>query len=370
VADAYRAAFREDSSVASVRNRIEELIPEVSSSIGYRQNSFSDSDGFRRSLYSIQGSVPFRDGLRITPFYRYYDMAQFRRIGGGDCFADNPGGEARLGRLSEEICGSEGTAGGHSGGVRVTLAADPRFSFSGEVSQTRFSLDRNRLNAEVNLTLVPAGDSALTFAYVRRDAVFDVNTIGSLFGGVLGETFYAAYRQPIAEKWNFSVLGGATRYDNGTLGLSPKTLQRRASARVIYRVTPSANAGYFMRYSSFTKPSPLFFSPSMYAVAGAAYDWNKRISDRFRFLGEAELGFGRLKRFDTSGLTVTEFAIYAGIEWRIRPDLNLRLGYRLSRGVSSAFGSPVYRTGMFDFGMDNYLAVPLRGGDPSAIDVR
>lgn len=368
VADAYRTAFRADPGLREARNRVNELIPEVSPSIGYRQQNFGDSDGFRRNGYSFEGSIPFRGGLRLTPFYLYNDFSQFKRVGGGDC--NGSGGDSRASQLSDQICAGDGVARAHSGGVRISLVPDRRFSFTGEASQARFDLGRNRLNAKADFSFHPTADSAVTVGYIRREAVYDVNTIASLYGGVLGETFFAAYRQPISNRWNLSLLGGLTRYDSGTADYSTPTNQRRGSASLTYRVTPSTTAGYFMRVSSFTQSTPLFFSPSLYAVAGATYDWNKRLSESFSLLGNAELGFGRMKRFETAGLNVTEFALYMGLAWRIRPDLNLQLGYRLSRGVSSAFGSPTYRTGGLDFGMANYFARPLQSADPGRIDVR
>lgn len=369
VTDAYRSALTADRSLRVAEKRIVELIPEVSPSVGYRQRNFSDSDGFRRGGYTAEGSVPLRGGLRLTPFYRYNEMSQFRQVGGAQCTSGSAL-DSRLALLSEEICASEGGVRGHTAGMRVSVSPAGNVSFTAEASQNHFDFGRSRFNAQADLTIRPAADSAITLSYMRRDAVYDVNTIASLFGGVMGEGFYIAYRQPLSAKWHLSMQGGLTRYDQGTGGYSVATQQRRASATAVYRVSPSANAGYFMRWSSFNRATPLFFSPSLYAVAGATYDWNKRLSEQFSLLGEAQLGFGRMKRFEAAGLNVTEMSVYLGLAWRVRPDLALQLGYRLSRGVSSAFGSPVYSTGGLDFGMTNYFASPVGSVDPARIDVR
>ena len=368
VADAYRSAFQADPKLRDARSRYNELIPEMSPSIGYRQKNFGDSDGFRRGAYSVEGSIPMRGGVRITPYYLYNDFSQFRRVGGGDC--GGSGGDPRASRLSDEICSGQGVAHGHTGGFRFSVSPDSRVSFTADASQSRFDLGRNRLNAQADLNWHPTNDSTVTFGYARREAVYDVNTVGALYAGVLGESFFAAYRQPVSAKWEFSAIAGYTRYDEGTSGLSTATQQRRGSASVTYRVTPSTRAGYFMRLSSYTNPTPVFFSPSLYAVAGATYDWNKRLSESLSLIGASELGFGRMKRFETAGLNVTEFSLYLGLGWRIRPDLSLQLGYRLSRGVSSAFGSPTYRTNGVDFGLNNYFARPLESADPGRIEVR
>lgn len=366
VVEAYRMALRADKNLKPARDRIEELIPDTTPSAGFQMKHFGDSDGFRRDTYSLEGSMPLRGGLRLTPFYRYTDIQQLRQVGGAACGSDFASGNGA--GLSDEICATNGSVHGHAGGLRLGLSPQRWLTVFGEVSQTRFNLNRSRFNAQFDVTVKPGKDSALTLGYTRRDAVYDVNTSASLFGGVMGDSYYAAYAQPLSNKWRLSLGGGLTSYDEGT-GFSTATNQRRGSARILYRIGSSANAGYYMRVSSFTRPSPLFFSPRIYGVGGATYDWNKRMTEHVSLLGEAELGFGRLRRFDQAGVNVTEFALYMGVGWRIRPDLNLRLGYRLSRGVSSSFGSPVYRTGGFDFGMTDYFAPSMQTTNPSRIDI-
>jgi hypothetical protein len=130
------------------------------------------------------------------------------------------------------------------------------------------------------------------------------------------------------------------------------------------------SAGYYVRVTGFSQFSPLYFSPEFYGTTGFRYFWEKPLANGLRTIGEMELGYGRINRYDMAGVNTAEFSLHAGIAWDIRPDLTLRLGYRFGRGRSSTFGSPVYSTGLADFGMSNYWTPAMPAVNPNRIEIR
>lgn len=368
--NAYKMVLEGDANNAVARERLERLSPEVSPSLAVRQRSFSDSDNFGRSQTSLEASFPMRDGLRVSPYINYDYFSQQRQIGGTACGSTSGLVDTRLIALSNRICSAQGTSRGAGAGVRIDLAPVQQFSFSAQAGQTKFDNTRSFLEARGELNIRAGRDRLVTASYTRRIAAYDLNTIASMFAGVYGQTAYLSYQQPMSAKWRLWLGAGAARYSRGDNNVSPVNTQRMLSARAEYAVLPELTAGYFVRATAFSNPSPIYFSPSYYGTYGLSYNWNKPISPNLRLSAVGELGYGRIDRHNMAGVNVVEAVIYPSLIWRVNPSMDLRLGYRFGRGATSSFGSPAYTTGVFDFGVQNYFMDQPRRVDPARIDIR
>ncbi len=368
--NAYKMVLEGDANNAVARERLERLSPEVSPSLAVRQRSFSDSDNFGRSQTSLEASFPMRDGLRVSPYINYDYFSQQRQIGGTACGSTSGLVDTRLIALSNRICSAQGTSRGAGAGVRIDLAPVQQFSFSAQAGQTKFDNTRSFLEARGELNIRAGRDRLVTASYTRRIAAYDLNTIASMFAGVYGQTAYLSYQQPMSAKWRLWLGAGAARYSRGDNNVSPVNTQRMLSARAEYAVLPELTAGYFVRATTFSNPSPIYFSPSYYGTYGLSYNWNKPISPNLRLSAVGELGYGRIDRHNMAGVNVVEAVIYPSLIWRVNPSMDLRLGYRFGRGATSSFGSPAYTTGVFDFGVQNYFMDQPRRVDPARIDIR
>ncbi len=368
--DAYKRVLESDANNAVARERLEGLGPEVSPSLAVRQRSFSDSDNFGRSQTSLEASFPMRDGLRVSPYINYDYFSQQRQIGGTACGSTSGLVDTRLIALSDRICSASGTSRGAGAGVRVDLAPIQQFSLSAQAGQTRFDNTRSFLEARGELNIRAGRDRLVTATYTRRMAAYDLNTIASMFAGIYGQTAFLSYQQPMSAKWRLWLGVGAARYSRGENNVSPVNSQRMFSARAEYSVLPDLTAGYFVRATTFSNPSPIYFSPSYYGTYGLSYNWNKPIAPNLRLSAVGELGYGRIDRYSQAGVNVVEAVIYPSLIWRVNPSLDLRLGYRFGRGATSSFGSPAYKTGVFEFGVQNYFMDQPRRADPARIDIR
>jgi tetratricopeptide (TPR) repeat protein len=370
VVDAYKKVLASDATNAVARERLEGLAPQVSPSLGIREKSFSDSDSFGRSQTWLEVGFPMRDGLRVSPYVNYDYFSQYRQIGGSACGATSGLTDTKLIALSEKICSARGISRGLGGGIRIDLAPIPQFSLSAQVGQTQFDNTRSFLDARGELNIRAGRDRLVSATYTRRSAAYDLNTIASMFAGIYGQSAFLSYQQPISAKWRLWLGGGAARYTRGDNNVSPANTQRMFSARAEYKVMPELTAGYFMRASTFSAPSPIYFSPSYYGTYGISYDWNKQVAPNLRMSATGEFAYGRIDRYNVAGVNTVEVAIYPSLVWRVKPSLDLRLGYRFGRGATSSFGAPAYTTGVFDFGVQNYFMDQTRRVDPTRIDIR
>ena len=344
VVQAYRQVLNADAANAAAQERIEELGPQVSPSISIRDNTFSDSDGFGRSLNGLELTFPLAAGLRITPFGSYDYFDQSRQVGGASCGAPTTVVDPKLLSLSSQICGLNGTTRGAGGGMRIGLDASTHVSLMLEAADVLFNNTRTDLQLRGGITVRGAGDKVLSMTYVRRNAAYDVNTIFPLFADVIGQNGFVSYQQPISERWGLWLGGGLERYSGGVNNISPVNTQKIFSARADYKILPSLSAGYFARVTTFSATSPLYFSPSDYGVFGVEYDVSKAIAPNFKLHAAGDLGYGRIDRYSVAGVGTVEVSVFPEIIWKIRPDLELHLGYRFGCGSTSAFNAPGLRT--------------------------
>lgn len=369
VATAYRQVIQSDAANTTANQRLEDLGPQISPSLSYRDNTFSDSDGFGRSMNGLEASFPLADGLRFTPFMNYDYFSQLRQVGGADCGAATTITDPRLLALSSQICSSNGVSQGFGGGMRIGLAVGSHFSMSAEAGETEFSQTRDDLQARGQIQVKGSGGKLLTVSYVRRNGAYDLNTIAPMFAGVVGQNGFLSYQQPINPRWDFWIGGGMGRYSAGEDGTSPLNTQKIFSARMDYKVLADFTAGYYVRATSFTAPSMLYFSPSYYGTYGFSYDLHKTIAPNVSLAATGEVGYGRINRYDVAGLNTLEFVIYPAVVWRVRPSLELHLGYRFGRGSTSAFNTAAYTTGVFEVSLTNYFVPPEGQGDANRLDI-
>lgn len=370
---AYRNVLALDPGHQTARQRLTEIVPAVSPSVQFKMNNFHDSDDFGRQVSTVEVGIPFRGGLKLSPMVRHGYFNQFREIGGGICGAgQNPSSDSQVTKLSEDICAKRGAVQGLGGGIGFELAPNPKFAITGEVAAMKLNTPQQRLslNAKGEVVVHPKPDYTLVFGATHRDALYDVNTIGSLFAGIMHTSLIVSYEQPLSDRWRIWLAGGVSRYTAGTQKAFEPNQQRRFSARTDYHVLPWMTAGYYVRVTGFQEFSPLYFSPEFYGTTGFRYFWEKPIAKGVRSVGEMELGYGRINRYDIAGVNTAEFSLYSGIAWDIRPDLTLRFGYRYGRGRSSSFGSPVYSSGVADFGMSNYWTPAMPAISPNRIEIR
>ncbi|MEZ5351602.1 MAG: tetratricopeptide repeat protein [Bryobacteraceae bacterium] len=380
---AYRQVLAFEPENRSARSRMGEIAPEISPSVEFRQSTFRDSDQFSRNVSTVEAGIPFRGGLRLSSLFKYGYFNQFREVGGRLCgsgaSSDVPQGPAER-ALSEEICSSRGNLKGIGGGLGIEVEPNQSILFRAELSAMQMSAQaRNPAGwklggwnpmATAELVLRPGGGKRVVLAFRHRDAIYDVNTISSLYAGVTGDTLEASFEMPMSDRWNFWISGGAARMSASRDTLFTNNLQRRITARANYNVTEWMTAGYYVRASNFRNFSPLYFSPEFYGTTGLSWTWDRTLAPGIRFLGDVEVGYGRINRYDTGGVNNLEMSIYPAIAWDVRPDLTLRLGYRFGRGRSSAFGSPVYSTGMLDLGLGTYFTPATPRPNLNRIEIR
>jgi len=364
----YRAALASDPQNATARERIAELTPAVSPSVGDGFKSFGDSDGFYRAVNTIEGSIPFAAGVRLTPYYETGYFHQLRQVGGATCDASSPDFGAAAAALSEKICDRNGTYWGNGAGVRAQVGSLLGSYFLADIGDMRIGGATSIWTAHANLTLALSDDQRLSFQIIRGPAAYDVNTVAALAAGIAGETALASYTTRLSDKWSIGAQIGVTHYTEGDGGFSTN-LQRRLSTQLSYSIAPGFSAGYYVRYSSFQRDSPLYFSPQNYGEYGFAYRWQYSISKRTRFIADGEIGLGHIHRFNTDAMNTVEIAIEPAIAWQITPGLEFRLGYRVSRSRASAFGSPAYTTGGADFGLTKSLGNIPQTTDASQLNL-
>jgi tetratricopeptide (TPR) repeat protein len=367
VAKAYRSALVQDSANPAAGERLEELGPQVSPSLSYQQTSFTDSDSFARSVNRFEGAFPMRGGLKLMPMFGYDYFSQDLQVGGTACGSAEA--NALLKTLDNRICSASGTVHGAGAGGRIELAPSSHFSLSAEVYQTHFDTGRTSAQYRADAVFQGAG-RALTLSFIDRDAVYDVNTVASLFDAVRGRHAYLSYQQPLSQRWRLWVMSGLSEYTSSASGASPSIAQRQFGARLDYAVTPEFTAGYYARGTTFSQASPLFFSPSYYGTYGFAYARRKPLSTALKLRLDGELGYGGINRFSDPSVSTLEIMLYPALEWKVRPDLNLLLGYRYGRGRSSAFGSPVYSTGSIDFRLEGSFMPPVNRVNPARLDLQ
>ncbi|MCL4401859.1 MAG: hypothetical protein M1436_04215, partial [Acidobacteria bacterium] len=366
---AYRQVLAADPKNMAARNRMDQLEPLVSPSMGYSFHSFGDSDGYYRGENRFQFSLPLPGNLQLSPYYSLTYFHQYRQVGGGNCAAENPNLDARTVGLSSAICGRNGTYWGNGGGVQTRLGAVSGTNLLLDIGATRFSTGPVSLNARADLTVKLSPGSLLFLDLARRPGVWDLNTVGTLAAGIVGDTGLLGFQTNIGERWRFWAAGGVTRYSAGIGRAYGNNIQRRFSTRLDYSVLPSLRAGYVIRVSTFDKASPYYFSPSRYLTYGVTYSWTQPLSPHVRLDVDGEGGLGQIKRFGVARLDTLEMAAQPNIVWTIYPGLDFHLGYRFSRGRSSAFGSPVYSTGGMEFGLVKSLGERYAPADPTRLDI-
>jgi tetratricopeptide (TPR) repeat protein len=366
----YRRVLDVDPNNAPARSRYLELAPLVFPSVGASYRGFGDSDGFHRSLNRLEAVFPFSGGLRVAPFYEIGYFHQYRRVGGQYCAVTPEEQAPAIAELDSSICARNGTFYGNTGGLRYELTPGSKHLISGEIGATRFTTGRTSMTFRNEIVYRPGGDKAFGIAIGYRDAIYDVNTAGSLAAGITAGSVTLNYQQPLSKRWRLWASGGASRYSAGDDRLYGNSVQRRFSTRIDYQVLPNLSAAYSVRVSSFSKPSEFYFSPSRYLTYGFAYAWSNKISKTLSITTEGELGWGRIKRFYVPAVSTLELAAYPVLVWQVRPDLAFRFGYRYSRGRSSTFGAPVYSTGGADFGISRSFIQPVQTLDLNRLEIR
>jgi hypothetical protein len=317
----------------------------------------------------VEASFPLAGGLRFTPFANFDYFSQLRQVGGADCSAVSSITDPHLIALSSAICGANGTTHGEGGGVRVGLSAGTHFSMNLEAGEVRFNNTRSDVQAKAEAFVHGAGDKLLSLSYIRRSGAYDLNTIATMFAGITGQNAFVSYQQPLTDHWRLWLGAGAARYTQGLDDTSPVNTQKIFSARADYKVMPELTAGYYMRATTFSAPSSLYFSPSYYGTFGFMYDFKKAIAPNVSLNATGEVGYGRIDRYAIAGVNTVEVAIFPSIVWRVRPGVDLRIGYRFGRGSTSAFGSQAYTSGLFDFGLQNYFLPQSQPADPARLDI-
>jgi tetratricopeptide (TPR) repeat protein len=370
VAREYRRVIEVDPSNAPAKESLDRLTPEVSPSLAFDQKDFSDSDQFHRSTNYLEASVPLGGSLKITPFYHYDYFSQDRQIDGAACGNTPITKDPVLQALSKRVCGHEGVEHGNGGGLRFDVASTSHVSLFGEFGAIDYdNTSRLSMDASANLVIRPSADHVLMLSYIRRDAVYDVNTIGALYAGILGDTALISYRQPLSNRWRLWMSSGATRYSRGLDREAPSNTQVRFTTQLDYQVLPQLTAGYFARVTGFKDPTDLYFSPSFYGVYGLTYAWNQEISRNVRLTAQGDLGYGQIHRSGDSNINTLEVSLYPSIVWRVRPDMGFQFGYRYGRGRSSAFGSPTYTTGAFELNLMTSFSSPISRTDPTRLGI-
>ena len=366
---AYRSVLAADPNEAAAQKRVEDLAPSVTPSIGDSYRSFGDSDGFYRGEERVEFSFPLAGKLRIDPYYSLSYFHQYREVGGGSC-ADNTSSLApQAAALSSAICARNGSYWGNGAGVQTRLGSETGTNLLLDAGVTRFSVGATQWNGRADLTVKLTASTLLFLDAERRPAVWDVNTGAALAAGLVGETALVGAQTDIRDRWRLWWMGGITRYTAGTDGLYGSNVQRRFSSKLDYGVLPSLRAGYIFRVSTFEKDSPYYFSPARYLTYGLTYSWSQALSSRIRLQADGEGGLGQIKRFGIAQINTFELAALPAIVWTVYPGLDFHVGYRFSRGRSSAFGSPVYETGGLDFGIQKSLGQRYAPLDPARLDI-
>lgn len=368
--NAYRRVLDADPKNSAAQKRVAELEPEVTPSMGYSFHSFGDSDGFYRAENRAQFSFPFAGNLRISPYYSLAYFHQYREVGGGSCASGNPALDSRAADLSAAICARNGTYWGNGGGIETRLGSDTGTNLLLDVGTTRFSVGPVSWNARADLTVKLSPGALLFLDFARRPAIWDVDTIGSLAAGIVGDTGLVGFQTNIGERWRLWAAGGMTRYSAGIDRLYGNNVQRRFSTKLDYSVLPGLRAGYVVRVSTFEKPSPYYFSPSRYLTYGVTYNWTQALTPHVRLEMDGEGGLGQITRFGVARIDTFEMAVLPAIVWTVYPGLNFHVGYRFSRDRSSAFGSPVYSTGGLEFGIVKSLGERYTPLDPTRLEIR
>jgi tetratricopeptide (TPR) repeat protein len=370
VARQYREVLRGDPSNETARQKLNDLIPDVSPSLQAQHQNFTDSDHFSRNTTTMEGSLPMAGGLRISTYLRTTALSQSRQVGGAECGADPSSTDARAQRISSGICGGGGLRG-VGGGVRLQQSLGDTVTASFELNSLHYaSVQWTSINGQAEIAYRPSQNTAVSFSLARRDAMYDLNTLASQIAGIQGDHISLSLQQTLSDKWSLWLTGGMSRYSSGRLGEFERDTQRRIGGRLAYRVFPSMSAGYYMRMSSFDNFNPLYFSPKFYGTYGVFYSWNKMLSPGLRLVGDMEMGYGRISRYDKPTVNNLELAALPALEWKLRPDVWLHMGYRYGRGRSSSFGSPVYSTHGFELGLRGFLSQPTPTMSPNRVEIQ
>lgn len=403
VRDRYLDVLDVDPRNSAAERRLEEIHPQLASSLGYSQSSFWDSDGLYWSLNVVEGSLPLPGHVRVTPFYTFGYYHQLRQLGqlsqvilpSGQILQVQPSPE--INAINEKIGELNGTILRNGGGARFEMTRGSRWSVLGEGGAVVFSQrtpfpadatplvrtlsgDRTSVSGRAEITYRAGKNSTLGLTYTHRDAVQDLNTVASLAAGIMGDTLFLSFQQPLSERVRVWVAAGGTHYSRGVDSKFSSTTQRRLSTRLDFSVRPWATLGYSMRLSNFNSPSPLYFSPSLYQTHGLSYALSHAISKRLRASVAGEVSFSRitpkkvvvptgtstvvtncgipnfplLNTTTPSGNCSTnavETAVVPTLSGQVHRSLIFQLGYRFSLGRASSFGSPVYQTSGAEFSL-------------------
>jgi tetratricopeptide (TPR) repeat protein len=351
VARAYAQALAAAPSSVHARERIEDISFQIAPAISYNQYTFTDSDGFGRTSSTLEGTIPVGGGLTVTPQYLFGYFNQYRNFDGTVCGAATSTTDRRLLKLTSSICAAKGDVNGNGPGVRIDYNPTRQVTLALRVNRYAFSNSRSSINAGGDLYVRLGPEKVLGISYARRDAAFDVNTVSTLFAGILEDLYLISYSQPITARWTMALNGGFARFDRGKDQVFEANTQRRVAARFNYAIRPGVQAGYFVRLTDFAQYTPLYFSPSFYGVAGFTYSYTKDLGRIASLALNADLGAGRVNQFRTGSISTVEALVGPSLTWRISSNLELNLGYTFGRSRSSVFGSPGYRTGGFTFGL-------------------
>ncbi|MBI1352863.1 MAG: tetratricopeptide repeat protein [Acidobacteria bacterium] len=369
VVQKYRNVLEADPTNKVARERYEELGPEVSPSVGYNLYSFNNSDDFGLAMNSVRATLPFRGGLKASPFYRYDYFKQARQVGGTACGGTSPTA-AGARALSDSICGADGITSAHVGGVELALQSGG-VDFSAEVAAAQFDLGRNALQAQMQLYARTGERGRFGVSFSRRDAAYSTQTIAPVFAGVQADSLSVSYEQGLSNRWTASFLAGVTRYSQSLDGAFGSNFQRFGGARLNYKVTNSFSAGYYFRLTGFNEMTPIYFSPSTYGSGGGVWRWDRKISENVRFSWDAEIGYGRIDRPGLPRVNTVEVMMRPELLWRIQPDLALRTSYRYGRGSNSVFRTSAYQTDVLEFRLESsFLDRVGQRGRPSGLVIR
>ena len=329
------------------QQRVRTLRPQVSPTLDFLNDTFTDSDGLYWSRNAIEATFTLPGRVKVTPFYSAVYFRQRRCVqSAGEFSPPNPivngcvsSANPSINSLNARMRALAGSMWGTGGGVRVTITPNARWFWMGEIGALHYDSGNDTLNVKTELYYRIGNEHMVGVHYIRRDAIHDLWTVPTLAAGIVGDTVLLSYQVPLSPRWLFWAQAGFTHYSGGIDNAFPTNTQGRAAARLLFRPHSSIKMGYAMRLTGFDRASPLHFSPSTYQTHGFVFNLDHPVTESFRFIMEDEIAYSRI-----DGLANMEFSFAPSFNWDINQYFSLRFGYRFARGQNSGFNVDDYQT--------------------------